>query len=108
MSRFHGPQPGYKGHDRTKGVLRRYREQLRIEAEARNELTEPERRASFRRAQLEEEVSHDGNQDNSGHVTRSEKRKTRNRTRKGKSTRVAADSSNSEGELSLPDSAASL
>ena len=60
MSRFHGPQPGYKierpyGTNGPKGALRKMREQKRVEAEVRNELTPPERRASFRRqAQAEE------------------------------------------------------
>lgn len=92
MSRFSGPQPGYKyperpfGNNGPKGVLRAHREKLRIEAEARNELTDPEKRASFRRAQLEEVA-------NEGHVTRSEARKIRKRTRKGKSTSSASGNS---------------
>ncbi len=44
MSRFHGPQPGYKGlHGRTKGVMLAYRELQRGEAENRAN----ERRASL-------------------------------------------------------------
>lgn len=36
MSRFHGPQRGYKGlHGRTKGVMLAYRELKREEAEDR-------------------------------------------------------------------------
>lgn len=60
MSRFHGPQPGEKadrGPNRTngpKGVMARLRQLKADEAEARNEVTDPERRAAWRREKQRE------------------------------------------------------
>ena len=55
MSRFHGPQPGYKGlHGRTKGVLRRFLE----ERSARiAEQTRKNRRAKKESQETAEEVT---------------------------------------------------
>ena len=57
MSRFSGPQPGYKDpNTRTKGVERRYREQKKLEAEVRDELLAPDdpKRRAVRLATLPE------------------------------------------------------
>jgi len=43
MSQFHGPQPGFKGRDSlNKGVMRRRKEQKRLEAEIRDENLAPD------------------------------------------------------------------
>jgi hypothetical protein len=56
MSRFSGPQPGAKGkHGRTKGIMLAWKRKLQDEAEARNEITDPERRAAWRRVRVIEE-----------------------------------------------------
>jgi hypothetical protein len=51
MSQFSGKQDssGPKSGRNNKGVMRARSEQKRDEAEARNELTDPERRAAWRR-----------------------------------------------------------
>lgn len=61
MSRFHGPQPGFKFDRRPgqkkgpKGVLRAYRAELREDAEKRDKETKPEDRRQARLARLKEE-----------------------------------------------------
>jgi hypothetical protein len=48
--------PGYKGSGHVKGIARRLRQMKHFEAEARNELTDPRNRASFRRLSEEAQI----------------------------------------------------